>query len=122
PFQPAIRQSLAAALSEPTSADLDPVAGVERDRRLGVASRSQISVSRDVFLGRSRRALSQHLSRAGPRIRLRGGVGAARLGLPDLCRRDRRTGAGGGGACGREPVQRLPAPALRDADAARLYV
>ena len=35
PFQPAIRQSVAAALSEPASAGVDPVAGIERDRRLG---------------------------------------------------------------------------------------
>ena len=40
PFQPALRQSVAAALPEPASARLDPVAGVERDGRLGGRSRS----------------------------------------------------------------------------------
>ncbi len=66
----ALRQSVAAALPDPASADLDPVAGVERDGGLGLRSQAQIPVPGDVFVGRFGRALPQHLSRAGPAIRL----------------------------------------------------
>ena len=39
-FQPALRQSVAAALPDAASADLDSVAGLDRDGRLGGRSRS----------------------------------------------------------------------------------
>jgi hypothetical protein len=122
PFQLALRQPLAQALPEPASARLDPVAGIERDGRLGGRSQTQISVPGDVLVGGPRCALPQHLSRAGAAIRLRGGAGSTRLGLPDLRRRDRQARPPGGRAGGRDIVQRFPAPELRDADAARLHL
>ena len=83
---------------------------------------AQVSVPGDLLVGRPGGALPQHLSRAGAAIRLRGRAGSARLGLADLCRRDRRARPRGGRAGGRDTVQRFPAPDVRDADAAGLHL
>ena len=56
-LQPALRQPLAEAVPEPPSTRLDPVAGVERDGGMGGRSEAEISVSRDLLVGRSRCSL-----------------------------------------------------------------
>src|SRR5262249_49751273 len=59
---------LAQALSDPASAGLDTLSGVERDGRLGGSSRAQIPVPRDLLVGRPGGALPQRLSRPGTAI------------------------------------------------------
>jgi len=61
----------AAALPEPASAGLDPVAGVERDGRLGRRSKAQIPVPGDLLVGpTSSRATTTPIATGRGNIRL----------------------------------------------------
>ena len=74
-----IRQHLAALLPAAASADLDPVAGIARDHRMGLASGPQIHLSADLQPGRGAGALHGDVSRMRRPIWLYGHAGAARL-------------------------------------------
>ena len=58
-----IRELLAAAVSAAASAGLDPLAGLARDDRMGLASGPQIHLSADLQPGRGAGALHEHVSR-----------------------------------------------------------
>ena len=60
---PRIRQHLAALLPATASADLDPLAGIARDHRMGLASRPQVHLSADLQPGRGAGALHGDVSR-----------------------------------------------------------
>ncbi len=84
-----LREPVAAAVSAAASADLDSVAGLDRDDRVGLASGPQIHLSADVQPGGAGQALPRANTRKQrEQLRLRGVARQARLGAADLCRRD----------------------------------
>src|SRR6516162_8753348 len=88
-----VRERLAAALSEAASADLDSLARLERDHRLGRAPGPQVSLYAELQPLQRGGEVSQRISPGRERaIRLPGGVEPARLGGAVLCRRHRRAG------------------------------
>src|SRR6516162_7594117 len=76
-----VRERLAAALSEAASADLDSLARLERDHRLGRASGPQISLHAELQSLQRGGEVSQRVSPGGKgAVRLRGAIEPARLG------------------------------------------
>ena len=101
-----IRERVAAALPAAASADLVPVARLERNDRMGGASRPQISLSAELQSVQRGGEISQLLSgsRADP-LRLRRDLRPDRLRRACLRRRDRRAGDERGARAARVPVQ-----------------
>ena len=114
-----IRQSVAAALPDAASADLDSLARLRLDHPLGGAH--ALHLLPDAEPDRRGGAILPDVSRRGREGRLPGLARPARLVEHDLCRRDRREGDARGEAASRSADELLPQDADRDAAAARLH-
>ena len=113
-----LRESVAAALSDAASADLDSVAGLEQHDQMGGAD--ALHLRADARADRGRGAHVPDVPRRGREGRLRGLARPARLVEHHLHRRDRRAGDARGAAAHGGAGQPLPEDADRDAAAARL--
>src|SRR6185437_671325 len=96
PLRDQLRQSLAASLSEPASADLDSVAGLDYDDPMG--GEDALHLLPDPLADRRGRALLPGLSRRGGKDRLHRDARSTCLLELDLCLPDRRQGDEGGKA------------------------
>ena len=114
-----IRQSLAAAVPDAASADLDSLARLRLDHPLGRAD--ALHLLPDAEPDRRGGALLPDVSRRGREGGLPGLARPARLVEHHLCRRDRREGDAGGAAASRSADELLPQDADRDAAAAGLH-
>ena len=114
-----LRQSLAAAVPDPASADLDSLAGLRLDHPLGGAH--ALHLLPDAEPDRRGGALLPDVSRRGREGGLPGLARPARLVEHHLCRRDRREGDARGAAASRSAGELLPQDADRDAAAAGLH-
>ena len=114
-----LRQSVAAALSDAASADLDSVARLRLDHPLG--GEHALHLLPDLEPDRRGGALLPALSRRGGEGRLPGLARSARLVEHHLCRRDRQEGGARGKAASRSAGQLFPQNADRDAVAAGLH-
>src|SRR5262249_58704701 len=114
-----IRQSLAAPVPEPASADLDTLARLRVDHPLGRAH--ALHLLSDAKPDRSGGALLPAVSRRGRQGGLQGLARPTRLVEHDLRGRDRRNGGAGSAAAPGSAYELFPENADPDAAAARLY-
>ena len=117
-----LRQSVAAAAAAAASAGLDSLAGQLRDGRMVRVGQAQIHLPADLQPGEVGPEGVRSLPPGGRARGLRVAALAARLGDPDLCRRDRRDRAARAQAAHRGVLQQVPALSARDANAAGLFV
>src|SRR5712692_3589339 len=121
-LQPAVREPVAAPLSEAASACLDPLAGQQGDDRLGFAPRPALHLPADVQPGEGSGPLSEAVPRHCQGLRLRGKRQPIRLVAPCICFFFRPKSKRGGESPFRGVPQRVRAHAARDAAAAGLYL
>jgi small-conductance mechanosensitive channel len=103
-------------------ADLDSLAGLIRDHRMGFAPGPPLHLSADLHPGGNAGQVHADVQGHGRRARLRGHRRPAGLVGAGVCGRDRRDRPARGAAPHRELPQQVPAHAQRDAAAARLSV
>ena len=118
PLQAAVRQPVAAPAAAAAPADLEPVPGQRRDRRLGRPP--PVHLPADLQRHRHAPARVHRVPRGGRAVRLHGRARAARLGRAGLPGRHRRAGAAGSRPAPRFPVQHAAADAQGHVLPARL--